>query len=130
MDRVLETPVNLSEMDGDLVLQVPMPGAEPGNIQIRIGDSGDVIVEATPRGTRAEPAKWHLHEWRIGDYNRTIKLPYAIDSQQTNATYNNGVLTVSMPRGTKTTARTIQLQTISSAYGEQVGHRGHAARVR
>ncbi len=129
MDRTIDTPVNLTEMDGDLVLQVPMPGAEPENIHIRIGDSDEIAVEATPRGKRAEPAQWHLHEWRVGDYNRLVKLPYAIDSAQTNATYNNGVLTISMPRGSRTTAREIRLHTISSGYGEQVGHRGHAERA-
>ncbi len=126
MDGLLEPPVNLSELNNDLVLQVPMPGAEPEDIRIHIGDSGEVTVEAEPRGMRAESAKWYVHEWRIGDYSRIIRLPHAIDSQRTNATYNNGVLTVSMPLGTKTTEREIRLNTISSAYGGEIGHRGHA----
>ncbi len=126
MDKLLETPINLSDMDGMLVLQVPMAGTEPENIKIRIGDSGEITVQATPRGDRAEPAKWYTHEWRVGDYNRMVKLPYAVESERANATYDNGVLTVSMPRGNKTTAREIRLDKIGAAHGEEVGHRGHA----
>ncbi len=127
MDRLLETPVNLSELNGDLVLQVPMPGAEPPDIHIRIGDADEVTVEATPRGTRTNGAKWYMHEWKVGDYNRKVKLPHPIDSEKTNATYNNGVLTLSMPYASQTKAREIQLKTIQSAYGEEVGHRGQVS---
>ncbi len=127
MDQMLETPVNLSEYGGDLVLHVPMPGAEPENIHIRIRDSGELTVEAKPRGMRADPAKWYVHEWRVGEYNRMVKLPFAIHSDRVNVTYNNGVLTVTMPRGEKTTTRDIRLNTISSGYGELVGHHGLAA---
>ncbi len=124
MDKLLEPPVNLSEANGDLVLAVPMPGTEPDSIRIRIGDSNEITVEALPRGQRGNQAKWYLHEWRVGDYNRTLKLPYPIDSGRVNATYDNGVLTVSMPRGTRTTEREIRLQTVGEARGAEVGHRG------
>jgi HSP20 family protein len=130
MESLLETPVNLSEMDSDLVLQVPMPGAEPDDIRIRIGGSDEIAVEAKPRGSRAESAKWYVHEWRVGDYNRKVKLPHPINSQAVNATYKNGVLTVSMPRGTRTTEREIRLNRLSSAYGGEIGHRGHAEKAR
>ncbi len=126
MDRLLETPVILSEVDGFLVMHVPMPGAEPENIHVRIGDADEVTVESSPRGTREEPAKWHVHEWRVGDYSRKVKLPSPVDSARTNVTYNNGVLTVTMPKGTRTTVREIRLSTLGSAYGEEIGHRGRA----
>ncbi len=131
MDRLIDTPVNLSEVDGFLVLYVPMPGTEPENIRVRLGDDDNVTVESTPRGKREEPAKLYTHEWRVGDYNRKIKLPYPVDSIKTNATYRNGVLTVSMPRGSKTIEREIRLNTVGLAYGEEIGHRGReAAQVR
>ncbi len=131
MDRLINTPVNLSEVDGFLVLYVPRPGTEPENIRVRLGDDDNVTVESTPRGKREEPAKLYTHEWRVGDYNRKIKLPYPVDSIKTNATYRNGVLTVSMPRGSKTIEREIRLNTVGLAYGEEIGHRGReAAQVR
>lgn len=129
MSNPSDTPVNLSEMDGDIVLQVPLAGTEPVNISIHISDSGQIVIRATARGDRAEPARWHLHEWQIGEHHRSVILPCPIDSEHANATYRNGVLTVSMPRGAKTIARDIHLQTLSSGYGEQVGHRGHAGRA-
>ncbi len=125
MDKLLEPPVNLSEVNGDLVLAVPMPGTEPDSINIRIGDSNEITVEAQPRGQRENAAKWYLHEWRVGDYNRMVKLPFPIDSARVNATYDNGVLTLSMPRGTRTTGREIRLQVVGEARGAAIGHRGY-----
>lgn len=127
MDKVMETPVNLSEISGDLVLHVPMAGAEPDNIVVRFMENDEMTVESTPRGERAEPAKWYAREWRIGDYNRKIRLPYPVDAERVNVTYNNGVLTVTMPRGSRTAKRELRLTTRSSAYGGKVGHRGQSA---
>jgi HSP20 family protein len=127
LDKQPDFPINLSEADHDLVLHAPIPGTEPENIVVRIADSS-ITIKSTARGSRQEPAKWYMHEWHIGNFDRTILLPYTIDSDRVNVTYNNGVLTVSMTRGSKTKKREIRLTTVSSGYGGEVGHRGNATR--
>lgn len=126
METQSNFPINLSEADHDLVLHAPMPGTEPENIIVQV-DEGRLSIKSTPRGSRQQPAKWYVHEWEIGDYTRTIPLPFPVDSDHLNVTYNNGVLTVSMTRSTRTNKRDVRLAHVRSAYGHDVGHSGHAA---
>lgn len=123
MNEPSELRVNLSETDDQLVLHAPMPGAEPEDIVITLA-KGNITIKCTPRGTLQEGAKRHLHEWQIGAYERTVSLPKEVTSERVNVTYKNGVLTVTMPIGTKTMPRDIQLTKVGSAHGEEVGHRG------
>lgn len=125
MDTQSDFPINLSEANHDLVLHAPMPGSEPENIFVQV-EEGTLSIKSTPRGSRQEPAKWYMHEWQIGDYARTVKLPFPVDSEHVNVTYKNGVLTVSMTRSAKTHKREVRLTQVRSAYGHDVGHSGHS----
>jgi len=53
-----------------------------------------------------------------------VKLPHPIDSRHVNVTYNNGVLTVSMPKSQHTTPREIKVKKIKGARGQTRGHSG------
>lgn len=123
MDKVLDVPVNLTEADNALVLHAAMPGAEPENISIAFTED-TISVHSTMRGKSAGKFKTLIGEWRIGDYQRVVKLPHPIDSRHVNVTYNNGVLTVSMPKSEHTTPREIKVKKVHGARGQTRGHSG------
>jgi HSP20 family protein len=123
MNSRLELPVNLSETDNELVLHAAMPGVEPEDISVTLGPER-ITVKSKPRGIQQNGAKQHLHEWDIGRHERTLALPKEVVSEKVNATYKNGVLTVTMPEGNGTKPREIRLTKIKSAHGARVGHRG------
>ncbi len=116
-------PVNLTEAGDDLVLHAAMPGAEPENIFLTIAVD-EITLRSTMRGTLAHDKKMLIDEWRIGDYYRVVKLPYPINSRHVNVTYNNGVLTVSMPKGERTAPREIRVKKVKGARGQTRGHSG------
>lgn len=120
-----ELAVNLSETDNELVLHAAMPGVEPEDISVVL-DRGSITLKSIPRGIQQGGATRHLYEWEIGSYERMLRLPKEVLSEKVNATYRNGVLTVTMPEGAKTMPREIRLTKIKSAHGTRVGHRGRA----
>lgn len=77
------------------------------------------------RGMLASDKKPLRQEWHIGEYHREVRLPFPIMSQHVNVTYDNGVLTVSMPRGERTTPREIRVKKIRGARGQTRGHKGN-----
>ncbi len=126
MDRNFsEIPVNLTEAREELVLHAPMPGAEPEDIVVTIGED-TLTLYSKMRGTLGEDKTQLRHEWRIGEYHRTIEFTYPIDSARVNVTYNNGVLTVTLPRGERTTPREIHVGKVESEHGQTQGHSGQA----
>ena len=55
------------------------------------------------KGTRlpeslADGAKYHRQERATGAFTRNLRLPYRVDPQRTEATYERGVLTVVLPQ--------------------------------
>ncbi len=121
--KFLAIPVNLTEADDDLVLHAAMPGAEPENISITVTEDA-ITLRATARGRSARDKKTLIEEWRIGEYHRVVKLPHPIDSRHVNVTYDNGVLTVSMPKSERTTPREINVRKVKGARGQTRGHSG------
>lgn len=125
-NALLKIPINLTEAGDDLVLHAAMPGAEPENIVITFTDK-TIIVHSSMRAMLASDKKPLKQEWHIGEYHREVRLPFPIMSQHTNVTYDNGVLTVSMPRGEKTLPREIRVKKIRGARGQTRGHQGRGS---
>jgi HSP20 family protein len=80
-------------------VRVALPGIDPKNVQIDL--AGDTL---TIRGERSriqpvgsDKAQAHVSEIAYGRFERTLTLPDAIDSDKVNATYNNGMLELSLP---------------------------------
>lgn len=119
----LQIPINLTEAGDDFVLHAAMPGAEPENILITFTASS-IILHSTMRGMLASDKKPLIQEWHIGEYHREVQLPFPVMSQHVNVTYDNGVLTVSMPKGTRTIPREVRVKKIRGARGQTRGHVG------
>jgi HSP20 family molecular chaperone IbpA len=118
--------VNLTEARRDLVLHAAMPGAEPENILITF-EGTTLTLHCTMRGKVGADKTALLHEWHIGEYHRVVKLPFPVDSNRTNATYNNGVLTISMPKSqSPTEAGQLKVKKVKAERGQTRRHSGSA----
>jgi HSP20 family protein len=119
-------PVRLFETSDLLVLATPMPGLEPGDIAVTV--EGDrVTIHGNERGPHQHDIKLLLGEWSFGPYHREITLPQAANGELTNATYDNGILVLTMPKlrdGRPIVRADITLQAIQATRGEHVGHVG------
>ena len=90
-------PVNLYETANEYVLTAELPGLR--------GDDIDVSVErnrVTLRGERKieHPSDASLHrvERQAGVFRRTVELPVDVDADEAQAVYQDGVLTLQIPK--------------------------------
>lgn len=93
--------VDMIETQTDLVIVSTVAGADIKSLSINI--NGDVI---TIRGRRDTPIDARAHEYLYkecywGWFSRTIVLPLEVDAENTSASFQNGVLTVSLPKQVK-----------------------------
>jgi len=103
-------PVNVwaNEKGGVLTAELPGMGAE--NVEISV--LGDTV---TLKGTRPELTlnageTLHRNERGSGTFARTLKMPYRIDSEHVEASFQRGVLTVQLPRATSDLPRKISVK--------------------
>ena len=123
MDKLAKIPLNLTDAGNDLVLHAAMPGAEPENILITFTEK-TIILHSTVRGIMGSDKQVLRQEWSIGEYHRELRLPFTVDTERVNVTYDNGVLTVSMPKGPEMTPREIRVKKVKGQHGQTRGHSG------
>lgn len=120
-------PVKMYRSNERLMIAAPMPGLEPEDIAVEITADGRAVLDGALRGTLKDVKELLLDEWSVGGYHRELPLPVAVDGEQANITYGNGVLVVALPIATRTRPAMLSLTTIGQARGEYVGHAGHPA---
>jgi HSP20 family protein len=90
--------VDLEDRGDELVLTGDLPGFETGDIDVRVKER--TLHVAAEHGETSETAdgEYVRRERRRTAVSRSIPLPTAVDTEGSTATYNNGVLTVRMPK--------------------------------
>lgn len=101
--------VNLWSDDDRVVVTAELPGVARENLTVSV--EGGVL---TLRGSReAEPPERGgtvlRRERRQGPFARSLALPFAVDAQGVQATYQNGVLRIAMPRSAGSRPRKIEI---------------------
>jgi len=111
-------PLDVSETEDAFVVRASLPGIKPEDVQITV--HGDTL---TIRGeSKAEEEKkgehWHLRERRSGSFQRSVSLATPVNSDQAQARYEHGVLTLTLPKSEAAKPRQIK---ISGATQSQAG---------
>ena len=119
-------PVRIYETQRRIMVVTPMPGLEPGDIEVTI-DADRVTLHGRARGPHQHDLALLISEWSIGPYHREVRLPMPVAAELTNATYDNGVVVLCLPKaaaGAAPSRAEITLDAIEATRGEYVGHVG------
>jgi HSP20 family protein len=123
-----ELPVKIYKSAERLSIAAPLPGLEPQDIRIDVTGVGQLHIEGRLRGLLKHDKEVLRDEWNPGPYRRTIDLPVAVDATMANATYENGVLVVSLPIDDSFQPAVVALERLSSTQGRRAGNAGHPPR--
>ncbi|EFH85587.1 Hsp20/alpha crystallin family protein [Ktedonobacter racemifer] len=106
-------PVNLYETAEDFTLQVPMPGANPENVEINVQQ--DVVsLKWQTEVEIPENATVRYHGIQKRAYQQSFTVPSPINSERAEATYKDGILTLRLPKAEHARARTIKVNAANS----------------
>ncbi|HEY7202059.1 MAG TPA: Hsp20/alpha crystallin family protein [Candidatus Dormibacteraeota bacterium] len=88
-------PVNVYEGNGQLSVAVPLPGAHPEHVSVRLEPER---LEVTAECKYPQESQRYLRrDWRVGSWHLEIALPRRVDPAAARATLNLGVLVVMAP---------------------------------
>lgn len=101
--------VDVFEEADSIRITAEVPGVKPEDIEISV--AGNLL---TIRGTKEQEAeerteRVHRYERMYGVFERTFTLPASVDPQSIKASYDNGVLTVVLPKTEKAKPRRIEV---------------------
>lgn len=99
---------NLYETADGFVLQIPMPGVNPEAVEIT-AQQDSLTVKWQTSANVPENATTHWSGFAAGQYQQSFTLPAPINSEKVEASYQNGVLILSLPKAEHAKARTIKV---------------------
>ena len=95
--------------DGDhYVLTADLPGVDPGSVDVDV-DGQLLTIRAERTLSEGEGVKWITREREAASFLRQLNLGQGIDTDGIAATYNNGVLTVTIPVSEKAKPRKVHV---------------------
>jgi HSP20 family protein len=90
--------VDIFERDGNIVVKAELPGVKKEDIDLVI-DEGDLVLRAEQREEREiKDEHWYRMERSYGSLYRRLPLPEGIKAEGIQASLNDGVLEVTMPK--------------------------------
>ena len=97
----VDTNVSVEQTDEGYVVMADLPGYDREHIDVRVSD-GRLTIRAE-RDTEREDAdrRYLQRERRSESVPRSIELPASVDESDATATYQHGVLTVTIPRASE-----------------------------
>ena len=89
---------DLIETDGSIIVKADLPGVKKEDIVIDLTDDSIEIFAKFEEETEEEGVNFIKKERRYGEARRSLILPEAIKVKETSAKFDNGVLTVTLPK--------------------------------
>lgn len=103
-------PMNMWEDDDNLFAEAELPGFEMEDLEIYVSGGNQLSVSGTRKQPELEGGAWHRQERVFGQFRRTIELPYDVDSDKVSATFNSGILTLTMPKSEEVKPKRIEVK--------------------
>lgn len=93
------TSVDLSETDDAFIVTADLPGFERDDIEVRVRDTTlHLRARHDSESEESEDEQYLRRERSRRSVSRTVRLPGGIDPDAAEATFNNGVLTIRLPK--------------------------------
>jgi len=89
---------DLIETDSSLIVKADLPGVKKEDIIIDLTDDSIEIFARFEEETEEEGKNFIKKERRYGEARRSLILPEAVKVKETSAKFDNGVLTVTLPK--------------------------------
>lgn len=106
-------PMDLYKVDDHFVLTADLPGVDPGSVDVNV-DHGTLTLTAHRSARSEDGVQWLANERFAGTYRRQLSLGEGIDTANIAATYENGVLTVTIPLAERAKPRRIEVTRATS----------------
>nr|NLD39787.1 Hsp20/alpha crystallin family protein [Actinomycetales bacterium] len=103
-------PMDLYREDDIYTAKLDLPGVDPSTIDIDVEDR-TLTIRAERPTTKDEGLEWISKERTSGTYARQMTLGYGLDLTKVEASYTDGVLTLTIPVADEAKPRKIQVST-------------------
>ena len=112
-------PVDVYEDEHQLVLKLEVPGVKQEDLDVRVENQTLTIKGERKFEKDEKEENFRRIERRYGTFTRTFTLPQIVDANQPKATYEHGVLSISLPKKEAAKPKQVKVEIGSGSTGPQ-----------
>lgn len=104
-------PVSVEERSGEILLTAELPGMTEDSVEITL-ENNVLTISGEKLESRQEGednGKYHLVERSFGSFRRSFTLPRTVRGEGITADFDNGLLTVRLPKAEEAVSRKIEV---------------------
>lgn len=100
--------IDVSQTDDQIVVRAELPGLQPKDIDVRVTNNVLTISGDKSEETEEKREDSYYCERAFGSFSRSFELPVGVDGTKVLAEFNNGILTVKLPK--PISAKAVQIE--------------------
>lgn len=101
--------IDISETDDQFLISAELPGMDKDDIEISLENRQLSISGERKFEKKEDGKKFHRVETRYGSFNRSFQLPDNVDEESIEATYENGLLNISIDKAEDKVKKKIEI---------------------
>ncbi|MEJ2551747.1 MAG: Hsp20/alpha crystallin family protein [Anaerolineales bacterium] len=107
-------PIDVYQTDEEVHVKATVPGLKPEDIQISVtGDTLSISGE-TESEHEEKDRDYFVRERRMGSFSRSITLPVGVDADKAKADFEDGVLTITLPKSEAEKPKMISVKSVKA----------------
>ena len=103
--------VDMYQTDNEVVVKAALPGIKADEVQLNVTGEVLTIKGETKQENETKEKAYHIREQRWGAFERSIVLPTEVVADKAKADFENGVLTITLPKAEEVKPKTISIKT-------------------
>lgn len=109
-DHVLKPALEIAENEHAFVVNAELPGVAKEDVTITIEDGVLTLAGEKKREEEQKDRAWHRVERVYGSFQRSMTLPKGVDGDKAEATFKDGVLTITLPKSEQAKPKTLKVK--------------------
>ena len=101
--QIINAHMNVSETENEICISTELPGVKEDDIDVSLND--DMLTIRGEKRSEVEDKSRAFSERTYGRFERRIPLGWDVEEDKVNASFRNGVLTVTMPKSAKSAVK-------------------------
>ncbi|MFL5330527.1 MAG: Hsp20/alpha crystallin family protein [Gemmataceae bacterium] len=102
--------INVLEEGDNVFAEMDLPGIDPSKLDVSVTEGNQLTVQGERTAEEIAGAVWHRQECFSGTFTRVVTLPTLVDADKVEATYDAGVLKLTMPKADAAKPRKIAIK--------------------
>ena len=103
--------VDMYQTDNEVVVKAALPGIKADELQLNVTGEVLTIKGETKQENETKEKAYHIREQRWGTFERSIVLPTEVVADKAKADFENGILTITLPKAEEVKPKTINIKT-------------------